>query len=206
MCAPDPNAGARNAAKQRQMAKEYKYRSDSLKYWNRETDYVRGKQAAAIGFSRQRSDAYQRAMATLATGLKGAESAQIKYARAGFKSTAHQAGRSRTAGKALLLDLLNKQGEIENTIDKNFTRNLDAYHNKALNTYKGIIQKNKQAVGMRPEFGPPVMMPGKDKMGQFIGSLKTGLSIATSIATLGSTGLGQDLLTNIGGEKLAAQF
>ena len=173
------------AAKQRQMAKEYKYRSDSLKYWNRETDYVRGKQAAAIGFSRQRSDAYQRAMATLATGLKGREASEIAYAKAGMKDPrAGLAGRSRTADRARLLELLHKQGEIENTIDKSFNRNLDAYHTKALNTYKGILQKNKEAIGMKPEWGPPVMMPGKDRMGQFIGSLQTGLSIASSFTSL----------------------
>ena len=44
MCAPDPNAGVRRAAKERHMAKEDKYASDSLKYWNKESSYLRGKQ------------------------------------------------------------------------------------------------------------------------------------------------------------------
>ena len=38
----DANAGARRAARERWMQKDAKYRSQSLKFWNRETSAVRG--------------------------------------------------------------------------------------------------------------------------------------------------------------------
>ena len=68
MCAPDPNAGARFAAEQRQIAKHAKFGSESIKYWNRETTYKRGKEAIAMGYSRGRSDAYVKALDIAATG------------------------------------------------------------------------------------------------------------------------------------------
>ena len=69
-----------------------------------------------------------------------------------------------------------------------------------MNSYKGILQKNREAVGMKPEWGPPVMMPGKDKMGQFIASLQTGLSIASSFTSLstGGTSLAKAFQTPFG--------
>ena len=53
---------------------------------------------------------------------------------------------------------------------------------------------------MKPEWGPPVMMPGKDKMGQFIASLQTGLSIASSFTSLstGGTSLAKAFQTPFG--------
>ena len=60
MCV-DANAAARNAAKQRWMEKDAKYRSESLKFFNREAQAVRGMQRIGTGFSRAISNDYQRA-------------------------------------------------------------------------------------------------------------------------------------------------
>ena len=84
MCAPDPNAGARRAAQERQNAKHAKFGSESIKYWNRETTYKRGKSAAAIGFSRAKSDAYVKALNIIGSGRKSAETLQKQYAASFF--------------------------------------------------------------------------------------------------------------------------
>ena len=47
----DANAGARNAARQRWMEKDAKYKSESLKYWNREAQAVKNQDLAARGLS-----------------------------------------------------------------------------------------------------------------------------------------------------------
>ena len=52
-------------AKIEQKKKLSQYQSEQLKYWNRETSYVRGKHRIGTGLSRAQSDAYSKAMATL---------------------------------------------------------------------------------------------------------------------------------------------
>ena len=55
----DANAAARNAARQRWMEKDAKYRSDSLKFFNKETSAQRGMQRVATGYSKAISNDYQ---------------------------------------------------------------------------------------------------------------------------------------------------
>ena len=57
MCAPDPNAGRREAARQKNNERINKYYADSIKQWNRETDYQQNVTTIkGIGASRTRSD------------------------------------------------------------------------------------------------------------------------------------------------------
>ena len=58
----DANAGARNAARQRWMEKDAKYKSESLKFWNREAQAVKNQNVAARGLSRAISNDYQNAL------------------------------------------------------------------------------------------------------------------------------------------------
>ena len=170
------------AAKKEQMNREYRYRSDSLKYWNKETTWKTSQNAAAIGFSRASSDAYEKAMATLGQGRKSTESAVITYEKGRFKSLAHEAGRARTAGQSGLRTLLRAQGDINNAIEKQFNRNYDKYHQQNIRTLQAYRAKANKALGIKPEWGPPVMMPGKDKAGQLFANLQMGLSIASTVA------------------------
>ena len=64
MCAPDPNRGARMQAKIEKKKKDAAYASAKLKYWNRETSYVRGTHRIGMGLSRSQSDAYTKALNT----------------------------------------------------------------------------------------------------------------------------------------------
>ena len=45
-----------------------------------------------------------------------------------------------------------------------------------------MLAKVSDDVGPRPEFGAPVMMPGRDTGAMFMGALSTGLSIASLFA------------------------
>ena len=58
----DANAAARNAARQRWMEKDAKYKSESLKFWNREAQAVKNQNLAARGLSRAISNDYQNAL------------------------------------------------------------------------------------------------------------------------------------------------
>ena len=187
MCAPDPNAGARLAAKQTHMNKVSKYESESLKYWNKETTFKRDKASSAIGFSRAQSDAYQKASATLSQARQYDAASEIGYQQKLMKSKIHDGSqRSRTAGRSNLLELLRQKGELENSIDKAFNRNMDTFHQRNLRQYQSSLAKNRERLGTIPEFGAPVIMPPKDRTGQFLQTLQTGLSIGSSLTGLGA--------------------
>ena len=60
MCV-DANAGARRAAQERWLQKDAKYRSESLKYFNREVQAVRKKGENTRGYSIEISNDLERA-------------------------------------------------------------------------------------------------------------------------------------------------
>ena len=184
MCAKDPNGPAREAARQRQIAKHAKFGSESIKFWNRETTYKRGKESIAMGFSRGRSDAYAKALDIVSTGRR-----QKEVLTKGFAAQQYvdEGGGSRTAGRSKLLELLAQTTQIQRATDDAFGRNMDIVHQGLKRDYVSKQAKNRARLGVPPEWGAPVMMPPKDKSGQFLASLQTGLSIASSVMTLGTT-------------------
>ena len=96
VCA-DPNAGARQAAKERHQNKIFKYGSESLKYWNRETSYA--KKASfiqGIGESRARSDIAQLIERKRGQTLSTKEKLAQKYAT---EQHVNEGGGSRNAGR-----------------------------------------------------------------------------------------------------------
>ena len=90
MCA-DANAGARFAAKQKWLDKNAKYRSEGLKYFNREAGYKKSLQDNVIGFTRATSDAYSKAVYARGSAMKQTESLMKNYFR---KQKVNQGGRS----------------------------------------------------------------------------------------------------------------
>ena len=186
MCAPDPNAAARRAARERQIAKHAKFGSESIKYWNRETTYKRGKEAAALGLSRAKSDAYVKALNILGSGRKQKENLHRAYAGSRYVD---EGGRSRTAGRNTLLKLLQQTAQIDKASNEAFGRNYDILFQGIQREYLTRQAKNRSRLGTRPEWGAPVMMPPRDRTGQFLASLQMGLGIASSVMTLGTTKL-----------------
>ena len=86
----DANASARMQARQRWMEKDAKFRSDSLKFWNRETSAQRGMDRAATGYSRGISDDYQRALYVQGQGRQAYQQGYIKYLKQ--KATVNEGG------------------------------------------------------------------------------------------------------------------
>ena len=174
MCSPDPNAGARRAAEERQAAKHAKFGSESIKYWNRETTYKRGKEASALGFSRSKSDAY-------------------------VKAYVNEGGRGARAGRNTLHKLLQQTSQIDKASNEAFGRNYDILFQGIQREYITRQAKNRSRLGAKPEWGAPVMMPPQDKAGQFLATLQTGLSIASSVMTLGTADLAKAAAGTVGG-------
>ena len=110
VCA-DPNAGARQAAKERHANKMFAYKSNSVKYWNRETDYKNKKQfIQGIGESRQLSDIRQAVEQKRSAGLSAKETANRSYAASQY---VNEGGGARSAGRNKYLELLNAEAKID---------------------------------------------------------------------------------------------
>ena len=187
MCA-DKNAGIRAQARATQAQRMFEYRSKALKFHNRETSYLRGKDVATMGLSRARSDAYYSALHAQGKGRQAKEELVRQYAT---KQKGFEGGRSRQirGGRSNdFLALLKKQSQIESTIHQTFGRNMAIAEQGIKRQYMNTMAKNRETLGIAPsEFGPPTMMPPKDR-GGLLGVLSTGLSFVPGLQGLGLLG------------------
>ena len=181
MCA-DANAASRHAAKQRWLDKNFKYRSEGTKYHNREVKGIIGNQRIARGYSRATSDSIVNAYTKLGESFKQTESLYKKFYSNKKQSLAAQQGRSRTAGRSNLLEMLQAKGKLENAVSNEFGRNLATRLQGNKRMAMNLRAKNRANVGYLPEYGAPVMMPPSDRFSTFLNfALGVGGIIASDI-------------------------
>ena len=181
MCA-DANAASRHAAKQRWLDKNFKYRSEGTKYHNREVKGIIGNQRIARGYSRATSDSVMNAYTKLGESFKQTESLYKKFYSNKKQSLAAQQGRSRTAGRSNLLDMLQAKGKLENAVSNEFGRNLATRLQGNKRMAMNLRAKNRANVGYLPEYGAPVLMPPSDRFSTFLNfALGVGGIIASDI-------------------------
>jgi len=173
----DANAAARNAARQRWAEKDAKYRSESLKFWNRETSAVRGMQRAATGYSRAISNDYQRALYVQGQARKAYQAGFIKYQQT--KGSVDEGGRDRRSVKKGLVALTRARGQLDNAVQKEFGVQMQRRYRARLGQMQNFQAKTRESLGIRPEYGAPVMMPPSDR-------LSGALSIASSVIGIAS--------------------
>ncbi len=154
MCTHNPY---KHQAKIEKEKKDFAYRSNALKFFNKETSWVRGDQRAATGLSRTQSDLYTRALAIQAQGRQLSQQAVAEYGQKQFAGFAGGGSASRTAGRNTYLALLAKQSQIESKINSTFGREMAHAQTGAVRQYQNKIAKNRQALGLPPEYGAPVM-------------------------------------------------
>tara|TARA_Y100001968_G_scaffold34934_1_gene26797 strand:+ start:113 stop:886 length:774 start_codon:yes stop_codon:yes gene_type:complete len=179
VCAPDPNAGIRYQAKQEKKKKDQQYRSASLKYWNREVSAKQRSNTLTRGLSRARSDVYTRALWALGKGRQANE--KLYRTRAKLSKYDQKTGTSRSSKymTSKYQEILNQQSRIESTINNTFGRNMDIQQQGIIRQHQSYVAKNRQKLGVRPEYGAPVMMPPRDTQGQFFNSVSMGLQFAS---------------------------
>ena len=161
MCV-DANAGARAQARAQAAAKDARYASDSLKFWNREVTLERTQQQNIIGLTKDQSDAYAQALATQGKGRRTVEDAAKAYFT---KMPVNEGGRSRRFGKLKYLELLQKNADVEATVQNVFGRNM-AYSQEGIKrVFQAKQASAREALGIRPEYGAPVLMPPSNRLG-----------------------------------------
>ena len=180
MCV-DANAGARAAARQRAREKDANFRAEGLKFFNKETQLERALDANVIGFSRDRSDAYVKALKTVGKGRAQIEDATRAY----FASQkVNEGGRSSRFGFKNYQLLLSKRKEVDSVIDNVLGSNQAYANTLAQRKFQGQNARAREALGIPPSYGAPVMMPPTNRLGGALQIAQTGLSIASSISTL----------------------
>ena len=200
MCV-DANAAARNAAKQRWAEKDAKYRSESLKYWNRETSAVRGMQRAATGYSRAISNDYQRALYVQGQARKAYQAGFIKYQQS--KGSVNEGGRDRRASKKGLVALTRARGQLDNAVQKEFGVQMQRRYRARLIKMQNFQAQTREALGIRPEYGAPVLMPPSDRLSGALSIASQVIGIASGLGKLGmfsksaTSGLGDVAATGL---------
>ena len=193
MCV-DANAAARNQARQRWAEKDAKYRSESLKFWNRETSAVRGMQRAATGYSRAISNDYQRALYVQGQARKAYQAGFIKYQQT--KGSVDEGGRDRRAKRKGLVALTRARGQLDNAVQKEFGVQMQRRYRARLLKMQSVQAQTRQSLGIRPEYGAPVLMPPSDR-------LSGALSIASTIVGIASGLQGMGLFSKSAGTGMA---
>jgi hypothetical protein len=199
----DANAAARNAARQRWAEKDAKYRSESLKFWNRETSAVRGMQRAATGYSRAISNDYQRALYVQGQARKAYQAGFIKYQQT--KGSVDEGGRDRRARKKGLVALTRARGQLDNAVQKEFGVQMQRRYRARLLKMQSVQAQTRQSLGIRPEYGAPVLMPPSDRLSGALSIASTLVGIASGLGDLGmfsksaSAGLTSSASTVAGG-------
>ena len=182
MCV-DANAAARNAARQRWMQKDAKYRSESLKFWNRETSAVRGMQRAATGYSRAISNDYQRALYVQGQARKAYQAGFIKYQQT--KGSVDEGGTDRRAKRKGLVALTRARGQLENAVQKEFGVQMQRRYRARLLKMQNFQAQTRQSLGIRPEYGAPVLMPPSDRLSGALSIASQVIGIVSGIQGLG---------------------
>ena len=181
----DLNASARQQARQRWMEKDANYRSASLKFWNKETTGQRGLNTATIGFSRAMSNDLQRALYVQGQARQQYETLFSKFYAEGGDMRGKQEGRSRTAGRKGLLALTRARGALNNAVRNEYGPNMARRYQARLRQYQGARAKAVNSVGVRPEYGAPVLMPPTNRLG---GALQIASQIAGLVSAFNGLG------------------
>ena len=175
MCV-DANAGARRAARQRNREKHANFAQKKLQFFNKETSLARAQNRNVIGYSRDLSDAYVRAIYTQGKGRLRNQELVANYFG---KKKIDEGGRSKSYGRKQYQGLLRKQSEIEGVTRNMFGRNMAYAQEGARRKFQAANAQARQKLGIPAAFGAPVMLPPTD---YFTGFLQTAGTVASIVS------------------------
>ena len=171
MCV-DANAGARAAARQRKLEKDAVFKQKALQFFNKETTFERTLDRNVLGFTRDVSDAYVKALYTQGRGRRAKQTAASRYFA---KKKVNEGGRSRRFGRAQYVDLLQKQSQVDSIVRNTFGSQMAYAQTQAQRKFLSQNARARESLGVPAAYGATVLMPPKDR-------LTGALSIASSIA------------------------
>ena len=140
--------------------KDQIFQSKGNKYHNKEAGWKRNQNRNVIGLSRAKSDIHKRKLDIVGKGRQIQLAASKQYYVADSTVKSAEGGRSRTAGRNDYLKLLNKTAQIENKIGNTLGRDSSSAIQGVNRTYMNKVASNREALGLPPQYGPPVMKRG----------------------------------------------
>ncbi len=177
MCAPDPNAGRREAARQENKKRTAKFYSDSIKQWNKESDFKDNiNNILGLGASRSRSDFDAFALSEQGKGMLDKENAAKKYFQ---QAAVNEGGRSRNFKGSQKSAYFAKLAEVDR---KQYALATVGEAKAGTKIQRGLeeqLRTNRTNLGFNPQFGPATMLPPKDRAGQFMNTVSFGMSVVS---------------------------
>ena len=164
----DANAGLRAQQKQKWREKNATFAQQALKFFNKETSLARTQQRNVIGYGRDLSDAYVRALYTQGKGRLAVQEAAKKFYSNKARGKALQGGRSRKAGRNAYLNYLGTAAKVDGVMEATFGRNMAYAQEGARRKFLNRNAKAREALGIPAAYGAPVMLSPTDRMSGFL--------------------------------------
>ena len=179
----DANAGLRAQQKQKWREKNATFAQQALKFFNKETSLARTQQRNVVGYGRDLSDAYVRALYTQGKGRLAVQEAAKKFYSNKARGKALQGGRSRKAGRNAYLNYLNTAAKVDGVMEATFGRNMAYAQEGARRKFLNRNAKAREALGIPAAYGAPVMLSPTDRFSGFLNFTMQALGTAASLKT-----------------------
>ena len=189
----DANAGLRAQQKQKWREKNATFAQQALKFFNKETSLARTQQRNVIGYGRDLSDAYVRALYTQGKGRLAVQEAAKKFYSNKARGKALQGGRSRKAGRNAYLNYLGTAAKVDGVMEATFGRNMAYAQEGARRKFLNRNAKAREALGIPAAYGAPVMLSPTDYFTGFLQTASSVASIGASIATISDKRLKENI-------------
>lgn len=181
----DLNADKREAARQEKANKDAAFGANKTEFLGKENQLAIAQNQNVIGFTKDVSDAYGQIVSTIGKGRAAIEDATKAFLTS---QKVNEGGRSTRFGINKYLTLLQKTNEVESVVDTLLGRNMGYVQEGARRKFAMADAEAREALGLVPQYGAPVMMPPTNRLG---GALKIGTAVlgtAASIYTMGGLG------------------
>ena len=172
--------------------KDQLHQSRGNKFHNKEASWKRNQNRNVIGLSRAKSDIHKRKLDIIGKGRQLQLEARKQYFIADSTVKVAEGGRSRTAGRNDYLKLLDKTAQIENKIGNTLGRDSASAIQGVNRTYMNKVASNREALGLPPQYGPPVMMRGQSTWEKIQPAVQLA-TLAMGVATFDPTSIGTGL-------------
>ena len=179
----DLNADKREAARQEKQRKDAAFGAAKTEFHGKENTLKIAQNQNVIGYTKDISDAYATAVTTIGKGRAAIEDATKAFLAS---QKVDEGGRSTRFGLNKYLTLLQKTNEVESVVDTLLGRNMGYVQEGARRKFAMADSEAREALGLIPQYGAPVMMPPSNRLGGALKIGTTALSIGASMYSLGA--------------------
>ena len=101
------------------------------------------------------------------------------------KGSVNEGGRDRRATKKGLVALTRARGQLDNAVQKEFGVQMQRRYRARLLKKQSVQAQTRESLGIRPEYGAPVLMPPSDRLSGALSIASQVIGIVSGISGLG---------------------